>query len=135
MDPTTFKSVNDTHGHPCGDKVIQAMALICQTETRMIDIPARTAARNSLLLLPFRNRPDQIPEAAGENFVLRPPGQGRMRGQGPDLSPRPWAWPATRGKEVPDPVRARVRGGASPVPAKRAGKDRIECAPILDLGR
>ena len=41
MDIDYFKKVNDTYGHPAGDKILQGVANILKDTIRNIDIPAR----------------------------------------------------------------------------------------------
>jgi len=41
IDIDYFKKVNDTYGHPAGDKILQGVASILKTTLRNIDIPAR----------------------------------------------------------------------------------------------
>jgi diguanylate cyclase (GGDEF)-like protein len=41
IDIDYFKKVNDTYGHPAGDKILQGVASILKTTLRDIDIPAR----------------------------------------------------------------------------------------------
>ncbi len=52
FDIDDFKSINDKHGHPCGDKVITAIAEICRAELRTIDLPARLGGDEFVVLLP-----------------------------------------------------------------------------------
>ena len=42
-----FKRVNDTHGHPVGDRVLEEVATRMQTSTRSTDVVGRWGARNS----------------------------------------------------------------------------------------
>ncbi|MEA2988890.1 MAG: hypothetical protein QOG83_1601, partial [Alphaproteobacteria bacterium] len=47
-----FKSVNDTHGHDVGDRVIKAVADLMQNNKRSSDIAARVGGEEFALLLP-----------------------------------------------------------------------------------
>lgn len=133
LDIDDFKSINDTHGHPCGDKVIQTLGLILKTEIRMIDIAARVG---------------------GEEFALLLPGTGLTRAQKlltrilemirstavhcGDVELRfsaSMGVASYRGKEIPDPGKLMTEADKALYRAKRAGKNRIECAPLLDLGQ
>lgn len=132
VDLDNFKSVNDTHGHPCGDKVIQAMASILLTETRMIDISARIGGEEFALLLPGTGltRSQKLLER-----ILSSVRQARVECEGKTLAFTASMGVASyRGKEVPDPVKLVSEADKALYRAKRAGKDRMECAPILDLG-
>ncbi len=47
-----FKKVNDTHGHPAGDKVIQAVAEVLRQQVRDTDIAGRYGGEEFVVLLP-----------------------------------------------------------------------------------
>lgn len=47
-----FKSVNDTHGHPAGDHVIQVFAKILQRECRQTDVACRFGGEEFTLVMP-----------------------------------------------------------------------------------
>ena len=131
MDLDNFKAVNDTYGHPCGDEVLQTVASILLSEMRMIDTAARIG---------------------GEEFALLLPGTGLARAQkllqrvqsvikatvincGPDKLAVTLSMGVAsyRGKLPPDPEKLLVEADKALYRAKRAGKNRIEVAPILDM--
>lgn len=47
-----FKAVNDTYGHPAGDKVIQAVAEVVREQVRDTDYPGRYGGEEFVVLLP-----------------------------------------------------------------------------------
>jgi two-component system, cell cycle response regulator len=52
IDIDHFKRVNDTHGHPAGDRVLVEVAACCVRATRDVDIKARLGGEEFCLLLP-----------------------------------------------------------------------------------
>lgn len=52
MDVDHFKSINDTHGHWVGDRVLQALAEPLQTLVREIDVVARMGGEEFAFVLP-----------------------------------------------------------------------------------
>ncbi|MBK5344644.1 GGDEF domain-containing protein [Pseudomonas sp. TH49] len=52
LDIDHFKKINDTYGHPTGDRVICALAEICTTLTRDADWVARLGGEEFAILLP-----------------------------------------------------------------------------------
>jgi len=52
MDIDYFKKVNDTYGHPAGDKILQGVASILKTTLRGIDTPARYGGEEFAAILP-----------------------------------------------------------------------------------
>ncbi len=52
FDCDDFKNINDTHGHPCGDMVLQQISQICQKMIRRQDIFARYGGEEFIILLP-----------------------------------------------------------------------------------
>lgn len=52
MDVDALKSVNDHHGHPAGDALLNEIAGVLQKEVRMIDTATRYGGDEFLLILP-----------------------------------------------------------------------------------
>jgi diguanylate cyclase (GGDEF)-like protein len=52
FDIDNFKSVNDTYGHPQGDKVLQQVAKVMRDACRSTDVPARYGGEELALILP-----------------------------------------------------------------------------------
>ena len=59
LDIDHFKLVNDTHGHPVGDRVIKSLARLLTQRLRMTDIVGRYGGEEFLVILP-----DTAPEQA-----------------------------------------------------------------------
>ena len=56
IDIDHFKSVNDTHGHDVGDKVLVQLAATVQENIRKIDVFARWGGEEFLVLCPSTDR-------------------------------------------------------------------------------
>jgi len=52
LDIDFFKSINDTHGHAIGDKVLKTMANIIKKQLREYDIASRYGGEEFCILLP-----------------------------------------------------------------------------------
>jgi diguanylate cyclase (GGDEF)-like protein len=52
MDLDFFKSVNDTHGHPAGDRVLREFADLVRATTRRVDVLVRRGGDEFALLMP-----------------------------------------------------------------------------------
>jgi diguanylate cyclase (GGDEF)-like protein len=54
-DIDSFKSINDTYGHPAGDEVLKALAQTIKAELRGQDMPGRLGGDEFCILLPRTN--------------------------------------------------------------------------------
>ncbi|MBM3129745.1 MAG: sensor domain-containing diguanylate cyclase [Chloroflexi bacterium] len=52
LDIDHFKQINDTYGHPAGDRVLRALAGCCRESIRTLDIAGRYGGEEFFLLLP-----------------------------------------------------------------------------------
>lgn len=50
-----FKLINDTYGHPSGDRALQHFANVCRDSVRSCDVVARTGGDEVVMLLPSTN--------------------------------------------------------------------------------
>jgi diguanylate cyclase (GGDEF)-like protein/PAS domain S-box-containing protein len=60
LDIDHFKRVNDAHGHPAGDQVLQALASCFRQNTRGIDVVGRYGGEEFIVLLPETLLPEAI---------------------------------------------------------------------------
>ena len=56
MDIDNFKGINDSHGHPMGDRVLKRFASLLDTRTRKSDLVARTGGEEFIVLMPNTDR-------------------------------------------------------------------------------
>ena len=63
MDLDHFKMVNDTHGHPTGDLVLQNLGALCRENFREVDVVGRLGGEEFAVILP-ETAPDQAIEVA-----------------------------------------------------------------------
>ena len=65
LDIDHFKAINDTHGHTTGDVVIKAVAQVCKTSLREVDILGRIGGEEFAVMLP------QTPHAKAHDVAER----------------------------------------------------------------
>jgi diguanylate cyclase (GGDEF)-like protein len=131
MDLDNFKAINDIHGHPCGDDVLKAVASILLTEMRMIDTAARIGGEEFALLLPGTGQARALKLLERIQAVIQD--TGIICGDAQFTMTMSMGVASYRGKLTPDPVKLLAEADKALYRAKRAGKNRIETSPILDL--
>ena len=60
LDIDHFKDVNDSYGHPAGDRVLRALTECCRENVRTIDVVGRYGGEEFFLLLPETDLTDAI---------------------------------------------------------------------------
>jgi diguanylate cyclase (GGDEF)-like protein len=60
LDIDHFKDVNDSYGHPTGDRVLRALTECCRENVRTIDVVGRYGGEEFILLLPETDLTDAI---------------------------------------------------------------------------
>lgn len=63
LDIDLFKHINDTFGHPVGDRVLRALAVCCRANLRTVDIIGRYGGEEFLILMSETDHPKAL-EAA-----------------------------------------------------------------------
>jgi diguanylate cyclase (GGDEF)-like protein len=56
LDVDRFKSINDTHGHPVGDRVLRHLAELLAGSMRRTDVVARYGGEEFLIMMPSTSR-------------------------------------------------------------------------------
>jgi diguanylate cyclase (GGDEF)-like protein len=82
VDVDSFKTVNDTHGHPAGDEVLRLVGQILLELSRAEDTPGRLGGDEFALLLPST----ALPDAAAAAERLRQQVRERAAGYGATVS-------------------------------------------------
>ncbi|WP_035259051.1 diguanylate cyclase [Actibacterium mucosum] len=84
LDVDRFKQVNDRYGHPAGDAVLEQLARQLRSETRAVDMVARTGGEEFLIAMPDTGE-DEAAEIAerlrhriAETPILLPGGKGAL---------------------------------------------------------
>ncbi len=130
LDLDHFKTVNDSHGHPIGDLVLQTIAKILQRESRQSDLACRYGGEEFVLLMPDTVTTDavllcdRVRAAVEAARWARIPGLrvtvsigvAGCAGQCP-ASPEIWVEEADRNLYA----------------AKRAGRNRVVCADLATI--
>lgn len=133
FDLDDFKTINDTYGHPCGDRVLETIGSLLQAEKRSYDTAARVGGEEFALILPSVGLVraqmviDRILEAVRSLKIV-------CNGVDTPLHITISAGLAiTKGKMSTSTEKLYSLADAALYQAKAAGKDRVVAAPIADL--
>jgi diguanylate cyclase (GGDEF)-like protein len=123
LDIDHFKRVNDVHGHGAGDEVLRHVARVLRERMRSTDVVARVGGEEFVVVLPHAGLEGALATAERlrtDVARLRPP-------------PLPYDLSASFGVasyEAGDTPRSLLaRADEALYAAKRAGRNRVECAP------
>ena len=133
LDLDNFKTVNDTYGHPCGDRVLETMGALLAAEKRTYDYAARVGGEEFALILPGVGmvRAEGIVERLIESArTLRVVCDGVDTPLCVTLSA---GIACTKGKVAISREKLYAMADEALYAAKAEGKDRVHCAPIADL--
>ncbi|HEM47617.1 MAG TPA: diguanylate cyclase, partial [Alphaproteobacteria bacterium] len=125
IDIDRFKRVNDTHGHPTGDRAICAIAEVLRAETRAADHAARVGGEEFAVLLPHTGGEEAAHIAERIRHAVR---------QRPIAAPDGVMLPPVTvsigiAEASPEETEQNLlaRADAALYKAKRAGRDRVMC--------
>ena len=133
FDCDDFKQVNDSYGHPCGDRVLQTIGSLLAREKRVYDHAARVGGEEFALILPG------LGLVRAEIVVERILAAARTLSVLCDGVDTPLHLTlsagvvCTKGKKPVSRETIYAQADAALYQAKRGGKDRLIAAPILDL--
>ena len=136
VDVDFFKRLNDTHGHPYGDKVLQRVASLLQQALRAEgDFVARFGGEEFIVLLPETEPEAALKVAERMRTLVQVAGSPAMQKDSPFLPSDLWttvscgvatAWPALSN----DSHRLITDADAALYRAKKEGRNRSCCAPL-----
>ncbi|WP_341887882.1 diguanylate cyclase [Variovorax sp. YR752] len=125
LDIDRFKRINDTHGHPTGDRVLGAFAKEAQAALRSTDVLARWGGEEFMLLMP--DTPITAARLSVERLRTRVEAMRIEHGAGRDNAPLAFTLSAgvvelQRGER---PVEAIARADRALYQAKQQGRNKV----------
>jgi diguanylate cyclase (GGDEF)-like protein len=133
LDLDDFKTVNDTHGHPCGDEVLKALARVLLENKRRYDLAARIGGEEFALVLSGVGLVKSV-EIMGR--ILSQFSAERFQGAEAGFSVTFSAGLATyRGGVSLDVAEFMALADKALYQAKGEGKNRIVSAPLPDVDK
>jgi two-component system, cell cycle response regulator len=125
LDVDDFKRINDENGHECGDAVLRHLADLLRSRVRVSDVVARWGGEEFLVILPDTDR-------EGAAVLAEQVRQG-VASSHLDFASRDVSFTVTVGVNVYDRLGLAsdfLRGADEALyEGKRAGKNRVVCAP------
>lgn len=124
-----LKHINDTHGHLLGDKVLRVIAQVLRSNIKGRDVAARLGGEEFAILLPATSAEDAATLA---RQMCASVAQGRIRrGQGQEPIGQVTLSVGVAGAIPGDTLETLMeRADRAMYSAKRAGRNRVELAPL-----
>jgi diguanylate cyclase (GGDEF)-like protein/PAS domain S-box-containing protein len=123
LDIDHFKTINDTWGHPVGDKAIVACAQACQAALRRIDSVGRVGGEEFAILLPRANKEPAYEMACRLRLAIA---TQRIESPGGSFGFTASLGVATLHSQVRDLQGLMRNADAALYQAKRGGRNRVE---------
>ncbi|MCR9142975.1 MAG: diguanylate cyclase [bacterium] len=122
LDLDYFKSVNDTHGHATGDRVLLAIARILKQRLRKSDIIARYGGEEFMVVLPYTpaSAAAQVMDEIREHFS-----SVELAGQGPRRFHASFSCGVADLEQVPDAPELIDAADRALYAAKKAGRNQV----------
>jgi diguanylate cyclase (GGDEF)-like protein len=137
LDIDDFKLVNDTYGHLQGDEVLRRVAAVLEAESRGVDEPARYGGEEFVVALPETDADGAVELAERVRSRLELEEIPFVEGDGgADAGGTPWLsvtasiGVASMPGSADDLETLIAAADAALYAAKRAGKNRVEAAPV-----
>jgi diguanylate cyclase len=127
IDIDDFKKLNDTHGHSVGDRVLRGIAMKIQASIRQSDYLGRYGGEEFVVLLP--QTPLAIAQMVAEK-IRRQLASTNFRFENTELQITVSSGVGQYEPEKESAEKFMARVDAAMYKAKKAGRDRVESAPI-----
>ncbi len=121
-----FKTVNDQHGHGCGDALLRAVGVLLKAELRGTDIPVRYGGDEFAVILPNTAKTDAW--AVAEKLRSALASLRIANDTGPCVTTSASVGVASRGSSAGHPHDLLAAADGALYRAKNAGRNRVELA-------
>ena len=133
VDVDRFKQLNDTHGHPYGDKILHRVASLLQQALRgERDFVARYGGEEFVVLLPNADQHAAMTVAERMRLLVQVAGSPALKRGSPSDFPTQWATvscgvASTMPSENADPAAVVAHADKALYQAKQQGRNRVCC--------
>ncbi len=139
IDVDHFKRLNDAHGHPYGDRVLQRVASLLQQALRgQSDFVARFGGEEFIVLLPNADSSTAVKVAERIRVLVQVAGSPALQRESPTLPLNTWSTVSCGvSTALPgvshDPATLIADADAALYRAKQEGRNRVCCAPNPEI--
>jgi diguanylate cyclase (GGDEF)-like protein len=123
LDVDSFKTFNDTYGHPQGDQLLRSIATILRANTRTVDYVGRYGGEEFLILLPETSKDDACRMAERVRSAVEQ--RGHLTVEGETVYRTISVGVASYPEDALNPSELVQRADEALYRAKRSGKNRV----------